>query len=74
MKGKIVKIEMVFSCYNLLTSCWVLICHGGQKGHTVMDFVTCEHGSSLGSKDLVHIDYASLDFKFERGIFEYFNV
>ena len=40
------------------------------KKATVMDFVTCEHGSSLGSKDLVQIDHASMDFKFERGIFE----
>ena len=40
------------------------------KKGTIIDFVTCEHGSSLGSKDLVQIDHASLDFEFERGIFE----
>ena len=40
------------------------------KKGTIIGFVTCEHGSTLGGKNFVYLDHDSLDFQFKRGNFE----
>ena len=37
---------------------------------TVLGNEICEHGGTLGGKDLVQLDQGKFDFKFERGNFE----